>query len=138
MKKFITLSLAAFMLTAAANAQTERAGTDAATSKADHHKGKGGHDKMFKDLNLTKEQKAQLKEKNKDLKARREALKGQDNITVKEMRDKQKAIRDEQEKNMDAVLTPDQKAKYAELKKQRGDKMKGRKGKSQSENAPKA
>jgi Spy/CpxP family protein refolding chaperone len=137
MKKLIALSLAAFMFTAGAFAQTERA-TTPPTAKAGHHKGKGGHDKMFKDLNLTKEQKAQLKEKNKDLKARREALKGQDNITVKEMREKQKAIRDEQDKNMDAVLTPDQKAKYAEMKKQRGDKMKARKAKSQGENAQKS
>ncbi len=136
MKKLIALSLAAFMFTAAASAQTER--TVPAATKGQHHKGKGGHDKMFKDLNLTKEQKAQLKEKNKDLKARREALKGQDNITVKEMREKQKAIRDEQERNMDAVLTPDQKAKYAEMKKQRGEKMKERKAKSQGENAQKS
>jgi Spy/CpxP family protein refolding chaperone len=136
MKKLIALSLAAFMFTVAASAQTER--TVPATAKGQHHKGKGGHDKMFKDLNLTKEQKAQLKEKNKDLKARREALKGQDNITVKEMREKQKAIRDEQDRNMNAVLTPDQKAKYAELKKQRGEKMKETKAKSQDENAPKS
>lgn len=137
MKKLIALSLAAFMFTAGAFAQTERT-TTPATANADHHKGKGGHDKMYKDLNLTKEQKAQLKEKNKGLKAKREALKGQDNITVKEMREKQKAIRDEQEKNMDGILTPDQKAKYAEMKKQRGDKMKERKAKSQGENAQKS
>lgn len=135
MKKLITLSLAALMFTAAASAQTDRA-TTAQTEKGGRHK--GGHDKMFKDLNLTTEQKAQLKEKNKDLKARREALKGQDNITVKEMREKQKAIRDEQDKNMNAVLTPEQRAKYAELKKQRGDKMKGRKGKGQNDNSQKS
>lgn len=123
------------MFTAGAFAQTERTAPPA-TAKGDHHKGK--HDKMYKDLNLTKEQKAQLKEKNKDLKARREALKGQDNITVKEMREKQKAIRDEQDRNMDAVLTPDQKAKYAEMKKQRMEKMKDRKAKSQDGSAQKS
>lgn len=136
MKKLIALSLAAFMFTAAANAQTER--QVPATAKADHQRGKHGHDKMFKDLNLTKEQKAQLKEKNQDLKAKREALKTQDNITVKEMRERQKAIRDEQDRNMNAVLNADQKAKYAEMKKQRGEKMKERKAKSQNENAQKS
>ncbi len=41
--------------------------------------------KMAKELNLSKEQMAQMKENQKAIKAKREALKANDQITVKEM-----------------------------------------------------
>ena len=117
MKKLLALSIAAVILSSAAFSQTERPTEEKA--KMERHKGRHDKDKMMKELNLSKEQKAQLKAQHQDMKAKREALKAQDNITVKEMRERQAALKAEQKSKMDAVLNDDQKAKMAELKKQK-------------------
>ena len=75
-----------------------------------HHGQKGD---MMKDLNLTDAQKAQMKADRENYKAKMEALKKDENITVKEMKARQKAIHDEQKAKMQALLTPEQKAKIA-------------------------
>lgn len=75
-----------------------------------HHGQKG---EMMKDLNLTDAQKAQLKADRETYKAKMEALRKDENITVKEMKARQKAIHDEQKSKMQALLTPEQKAKIA-------------------------
>ena len=117
MKKLLALSFAAVILSSAAFAQTERPVDKLA--KMERHAGRHNKDKMMKELNLSKEQKAQLKAQHQDMKAKREALKAQDNITVKEMREKQAALKAEQKSKMDAVLNADQRAKMEELKKQK-------------------
>ena len=117
MKKLLALFFAAAILSSAAFAQTERP-VDA-KAKMERHKGKHDKDKMMKDLNLTKEQKAQLKTQHQEMKAKREALKAQDNITVKEMREKQAALQAEQKAKMESLLTAEQKTKMTEMKKQK-------------------
>ena len=117
MKKLLALSFAAVIVSSAAFAQTERA-VDA-KPKTERHAGKHGKDKMIKELNLSKEQKAQMKANHQEMKAKREALKAQDNITVKEMREKEDALKAEQKSKMETILTAEQKTKMAELKKQR-------------------
>ena len=117
MKKLLALSFAAVILSSAAIAQTER--PTHTKAKIERHKGRHDKDKMMKELNLSKEQKAQLKAQHQDMKAKREALKAQDNITVKEMREKQAALKAEQKAKMDAVLTADQRTKMEELKRQK-------------------
>ena len=125
MKKLIALSFAAAILTFTTSAQTERTVDNKA--KMERHKGKHDKDKMMKELNLTKEQKAQLKAQHQDMKVKREALKAQDNITVKEMREKQQVLKAEQKSKMDGILTAEQKIKMAEMKKQRETENAGRK-----------
>ena len=117
MKKLLALSFAAVILSSAAFAQTERP-VDA-KAKMERHQGRHDKDKMMKDLNLTKEQKAQLKAQHQDMKAKREALKAQDNITIKEMRERQAALHTEQKSKMESLLTAEQKTKMAEMKKQK-------------------
>ncbi len=116
MKKLLALSFAAVILSSAAFAQKER--TVENKPRMERHEGRHGKDKMMKELNLTKEQRTQLKAQHQDMKAKRKALKAQDNITVKEMREKQAALKAEQKGKMDAILTADQRTKMAELKKQ--------------------
>ena len=48
------------------------------------------------------------------MKAKREALKTQDNLTVKEMREKQAALQAEQKSKMESLFTAEQKTKMAE------------------------
>ena len=75
------------------------------------HQGQKGD--MMKDLNLTDAQKAQLKANRETYKAKMEALRKDENITVKEMKAREKAIHDEQKAKMQALLTTEQKAKIA-------------------------
>ena len=131
MKKLFALATAAFIFSFAASAQTDRATTAPAQGMERRH-GKGDKGKMMKELNLTKEQQEQMKAQHKEMKAKFEALKAQDNITVKEMREKRKALKEEQKTRMEGILTADQKAKFAEMRKKRmegrGEKGKGGKG----------
>ena len=124
MKKILALSFAAAIFTFTASAQKER--NTEGKAKMERHNGKHKKGKMLKELNLSKEQKAELKVQHQDMKAKREALKTQDNITVKEMREKQDALKAEQKMKMESLLTAEQKTKMAEIKKQkmaeRGDK----------------
>lgn len=117
MKKLFALAFAASIFNFAATAQTERVMVPG--EKHQRHAGKEEKMKMMKELNLTKEQKAQLKAGHKEMKAKHEALKAQDNITVKEMKERRAALKAEQRSRMDAILTPDQRIKMAEIRKQR-------------------
>jgi periplasmic protein CpxP/Spy len=137
MKKLLVLSLAACMFTLASTAQTERPTETKPTTE--RHKGKHEKGKMIKELHLTKEQQAQLKANHKEMKAKREALKAQDNITVKEMKEKKAALKAEQESKMATILTPEQKAKFDEMKKQKKAQRKSRASKMEAgENKPTA
>ena len=117
MKKLLALSFAAVILSSAAFAQTERPVDKQA--KIERHAGRHDKDKMMNELNLTTEQKAQLKTQHQEMKAKHDALKAQDNITVKEMREKQQALKAEQKTRMESILTAEQKTKMAELRKQK-------------------
>ncbi len=117
MKRLLAFSFAAAILTFTASAQTDRA-VDKQAKMERHNR---GHDnkKMLKELNLSKEQKAQLKAQHQDMKAKHDALKAQDNITVKEMRERQAALQAEQKAKLESILTAEQKTKMTEMKKQR-------------------
>jgi Spy/CpxP family protein refolding chaperone len=117
MKKLLVLPFVACMFTLATTAQTER--PTEVKERTERHKGKHEKGKLMKDLNLTKEQQAQLKANHKEMKAKRAALKAQDNITVKEMKEKKAALKAEQESKMATILTPEQKAKMEGMKKKR-------------------
>ena len=117
MKKLLALSFAAAILTFTASAQTDRSVDKQA--KMERHNGKHNNKQMLKDLNLSKEQKAQLKAQHQDMKTKREALKAQDNITVKEMRKRQAALQAEQKSQLENILTSEQESKLAEMKKQK-------------------
>ncbi len=110
MKKIIafTMILAVAGFSASAQERREMKGEKHGMHKMQGHKGD-----MTKDLNLTDAQKAQLKADREVYKAKMEALRKDENITVKEMKARQKAIHDEQKAKMEALLTPEQKAKIA-------------------------
>lgn len=120
MKKLFALATAAFIFSFGASAQTDRA-TTAPSQGMERRHGKADKQKMMKELNLTKEQKDQLKAQHQDMKAKFQALRAQDNITVKEMREKQKALKEEQKSKMESILTADQRAKMAEMRQRKMD-----------------
>jgi Spy/CpxP family protein refolding chaperone len=134
MKKILLSLLAVVTITVAANAQKEH-----------HKKCEGGKHGMMhkgmamKELNLTDAQKQQMKANHEAMKAKKAELEKNEGITVKEYRDRKEALNKEQKAKMLGLLTPEQKAKMEQLKKdkqakyemkaaQRLDKMKSKLG----------
>ncbi len=131
MKKLLVFSFATLLLTTVAIAQTER--TNVSSPKTERHNKKQDKMKMAKELGLSKEQMGKMRENHKAMKAKQDALKANDQITVKEMKERKAALKSEQEANMDKILTPEQKTKFAEMKK--NNKGHGKHGKKKGENA---
>lgn len=127
MKKIVFSLLAILMIGVAAQAQ-EKSGTQ---DGKQHHKKHGKHHgrDIAKELNFTDAQKEQLKTIREESKKQMEELKKNDNITVKESRERRKAIHEQQQTKMQSLLTAEQKQKMEQMKqehkKKRGDKMKG-------------
>jgi len=116
--KRILLSAFAAVLLLSASAQPPRKGHHPQQEKMDKFK------KMaFHQLNLTDEQKVSMQNLNKDFKNRMQALQKNENITVKEQRDQREALLKAHKKNIDNLLTADQKKQLADNKKKAQDKM---------------
>ena len=80
------------------------------------------------DLNLSDEQKAKLKTLNEEHKKQMEELKKQDNITVKESRERMEGLRKDHQAKFQSILTPEQKATIEKSKEERKMKMKEMEG----------
>ncbi len=109
MKKVLALTVAFAIAGFSLSAQQTRTVKPGQKENKMHH----GQKDMMKDLNLTEAQKAQLKTSREANKAKMEALNKQDNLTVKEMRERKAALMQEQKAQMESILTADQKAKIA-------------------------
>lgn len=110
MKKILAFTLILAVAGLSASAQEKRVMKG---DKQRMHQGHGQKADRIKALNLTDAQKQQLKADRENYKSKMEALRKDENITVKEMKARQKAIHDEQRAKMEALLTPEQKAKIA-------------------------
>jgi Spy/CpxP family protein refolding chaperone len=126
MKKVITSFLALTIISFSVTAQEKRElSAEKMEAREQHKKGKKSHmmEKM-KDLNLSDAQKAQLKSIMEEEKTKMQALKQQQNITVKEYNDRKEAIARETKAKRDAVLTAEQKNKLAQSKIERKENEK--------------
>ena len=108
MKKLVVLTLALSTILFTANAQHKR--EQKMGGKKQHHA------QLAKQLNLCDEQKKQAQANKVALKQKMKELNKNESITVKEQRDRKDALRKEQKAKMQALLTPEQKTKMAELK----------------------
>jgi Spy/CpxP family protein refolding chaperone len=72
---------------------------------------------LTKELNFTDQQKQQLKTINSDFRTKMAELNKNENITVKEMRDKRAALLKEQRTAFQNLLTPEQKTKLEDMRK---------------------
>jgi Spy/CpxP family protein refolding chaperone len=108
MKKLVVLTLALSTILFTANAQHKR--EQKMGGKKQHHA------QLAKQLNLNDEQKKQAQANKVALKQKMKELNKNESITVKEQRDRKDALRKEQKAKMQALLTPEQKTKMAELK----------------------
>ena len=122
MKKIIAglFAIAAFTFSAAAQDQTN---TDQKKWNKERHGMHKGHDgKGFEKLNLTDAQKQQMKSINEDFKTRMQTLQKNDNILVKDMKEQRKALMEERKNKVLAILTPEQKTQFEQVRKEHGSR----------------
>ena len=133
MKKYL-IALSAFtVITITSSAQIKRNATDSLGKPSAmgmrHHQRGNEMDKphnrhMMNQLNLTDAQKQQAKSINDEYRNQVKELEKNDNITLKDYRSKKASLEQERKSKFEALLTPDQKNKMAQAKKDRSEKMK--------------
>ena len=148
MKAFhMTLSAAVLgtMLAGAAFAQTATtpATSNSGTQATDTHKEKRGEkmrehrDKMAQELGLTDDQKAQMKSIHQDARKQAQAIKNDSTLSADQKKAKLKDLHEQTMQKSEALLTPDQKQKMAQLKAEHKGKRghMGRRHKEQGQGA---
>src|SRR5258706_4086452 len=76
-------------------------------------------------LNLTEEQKSQLKSMNQDLRKQTESLRKQESLTAKDYREKMETLRKEHQEKFQSILTPEQRNEMQKYKDAANAKAKG-------------
>lgn len=76
---------------------------------------------IFKELDLTKEQRGKLREINQSMKASKEALESDTTMNDESRKEKLKALRKEHRSKIQAILTEEQKIKFRQLKAKSND-----------------
>ncbi len=112
-------------------AQTTTPQTEAAKptgTEKKHHKGHGNKKAMMKELNMTDDQKAKMKEMKEANKAKKEAIINDSKLTEDQKKQQLKDLHKAGAKDMQGVLTDEQKAKMKEMKAKRKGERKGKKG----------
>ncbi|MET0394785.1 MAG: hypothetical protein ABW019_16690 [Chitinophagaceae bacterium] len=90
-----------------------------------HHSGRKHHAAAYQQLNLTDAQKTQMKTITEDFRKQVQELKKNENITVKDQKDRMQALRNDHKTKVQNLLTSDQKAQLAKMKQDRGTARKG-------------
>lgn len=118
MKKLFLVAIAGLFFAANSNAQVKRdvQRSQKMQSDSSHHFRKG---KMADQLNLTADQKSQVKTLRQDMKQQRDGIMNDQSLTADQKKQKMKDLRKAQSEKMNTILTPDQQAKMKELRKQR-------------------
>jgi Spy/CpxP family protein refolding chaperone len=111
MKKIILSALALAVATLTIQAQDM-------PGKKHHSKGRH-HAEVFQQLNLTEDQQTQVKTINDDFRKQVQELKKNENITVKDQKDRMQALRNDHKTKMQNLLTSDQKAQLEKMKQDR-------------------
>ncbi len=113
MKKLIVCALIAVAVAGSASAQDQQP----------RREGLGRHHYGMSQLNLTDEQKAEMKTINEDFKKQMTDLQKNEDITVREWKSKMKTIREDHKTKVQQVLTAEQKASMEKLRQDRKGKM---------------
>jgi Spy/CpxP family protein refolding chaperone len=122
-KVFIGMALAAFVATTAC-AQDQSLNASPDKTKMHHHRGDA-----LAQLNLTDEQKNEMKAINDDFHQQMSDLKkSEDKITVTEWKNKMATIRKDHKDKVEEVLTDDQKASLKTMHKEHGNRFRHNKG----------
>ena len=123
MKRILLSVLAAAVFTTAMQAQESKGREPGKHRKMERHY-RGGHD--FKSLNLSDDQKAKLKALHEENRKQMAELRKNENITVKEWKEKMQAQRKDHQAKVQSLLTADQKAQLEKSRSERKAKMQER------------
>lgn len=125
MKKLLVMLIATCLFAVNGNAQVKRNVDPAQKMQRDSMHRKSSE--MMKDLNLTADQKAQMKEMRQSNKQQREAIKNDASLSQDQKTAKMKELHKSQMDKMNSILTPDQQSKMKTYrmnhKKMEGKKM---------------
>ncbi len=91
------------------SANTNTTTTNTSTSKAERRE-------AWKDLNLTADQKAQMKTIHQNARQQMQALKADTSLSKEQKKAKMKDIREDSDSKINAMLTPDQQQKFAQMR----------------------
>ena len=129
-KRFLTFILSGAMvlpMAALAQAASTASGDNAAQTQSEKRGDRG--EKFAKELNLTPQQQADLKSIRENVKQQAQAIKNDSSLTADQKKAKFKELRKSSHEQMMAKLTPDQQAKFKQMRKEhRGHRGHGRKG----------
>lgn len=120
MKKLFLIAAAGLLFTAAGNAQVQRKAPSQAMQSDSLHNRHGK--RLMEQMNLTTEQKAQMKEIHQSNRQQFEAIKNDKSLTDVQRKQKIKELRIDQKNKMDKILTPDQKQKMDAYRQSMKDK----------------
>ena len=118
MKK-VTAGLVLIMFLALGASAQEKRGSHHGKYKAKHHR-----QHITKDLNLSEDQKQKMQAARDDYRKQMSDLNKNENLTVKEMRDRKASLAKEHKAAMDGILTQEQKNKIQEQRNQAIEKRK--------------
>lgn len=110
MKKIIFLSFAALFFGMAAHAQSADTSANAMHKKAWHKHNNNANSDFYKKLNLSDDQKAQLKTINDDQKSKIAAIRNDASLSADQKKTKIKAAKTDAYNKRQAIYTPEQKA----------------------------
>lgn len=125
MKKYSSIVVLFTLISFLSQAQVQRAPvkqrTDSVTTTAKIEKDNKSKKEIFKELDLSREQKVKLKELNQSMKASKEALENDTALTEADKKAKLKVLKKEQAQKIQALLTEEQKIKFRELRNKNRD-----------------
>jgi Spy/CpxP family protein refolding chaperone len=116
MKKLFVLVISLGFLASNAIAQVKREVNPSQTSESNTMK-KHKKKEMMKELNLTKEQRGQMKEFHRSMKQKKENINDDQTLTDAQKKAKMEELHKEQKQKMNTILTPEQREKMKEQKK---------------------
>ena len=125
MKKIITglFAIAAFTFSAVAQDKTTDGQGKWNKERQGMHKGRDGRGmEAMQKLNLTDAQKQQMKSINEEFRTKMQSLQQNDNILVKDQKEQRKALMQERMNRISAILTPEQKTQFEQMRKEHGPK----------------
>ena len=113
MKKNFVILLPFALSALNSGAQIRRETNPSQNIVSNTHK-KNNDGQIFKDLNLTEEQKAQMKDLRLTIKQKRQDINNDQTLTTEQKQEKMKELQIEQRKKLSAILTPEQIEKLRE------------------------
>ena len=114
MKKVFLFVMAALLFAASSNAQVQRNSSNSQRVQSDSSR-HAPSEKMMNELNLSQDQKTQIKSLHQENKQQRDAIKNDASLTPDQKKQKMKELHQSQSDKMNSILTPDQQAKRKQM-----------------------